>query len=246
VRRIHRIDLSDETSRELEVEQRRIDELCSQPDFSADVHWKTLRQRKFLKQDVLATLRTMAGECERCMYCSDSLGNDIEHFWPKAAYPLRMLIWSNLLLCCGNCGRHKGNRFPLQGDAPLLIDPSSENPWLFIEFEPLTGNLTPRFSPDGIPSPTGKQTLETLGLDGRREAVSKGYSRSFRRIRSVVEEFLQRPVSANQLTDQLRSADDHGLAGWIFSGTGAEDSPFCVVREQYPNVWSELRASLSP
>lgn len=41
----------------------------------------------------------------------------------------RMFKWRNLLLCCSECGRLKGNRFPLQGKKPLLIDPTKEQPW---------------------------------------------------------------------------------------------------------------------
>ena len=73
---------------------------------------------------VLTSLQTMMGERQRCMYCLDSHGSAIEHFRPKAAYPARMYHWPNLLLCCTECGRLKGNQFPLAGRQALLIDPS--------------------------------------------------------------------------------------------------------------------------
>ena len=122
-------------------------------------------------RSVLETLRRMTGERERWMYCLDSHGSDIEHFWPKTPYPERMFRWVNLLLCCTECGRLKGNRFPLERGEPMLIDPTVEDPWHFLDFEPRTGLITVRFDADsGSYSRKGEVTVEMLRLD-RREAL---------------------------------------------------------------------------
>jgi len=31
--------------------------------------------------------------------------------------------------------------------------------------------------------------------------------------------------------------DDHGLLGWCFDGTGAQEAPFAELRARYPAVW---------
>jgi len=141
------------------------------------------------------------GERERCMYCLDSHGTDIEHFWPKAPYPERMFTWSNLLLCCAECGRLKGDRFPLDVGRPMLIDPTAEEPWQYLDFDPETGNLVARFDLDADDwSAKGQKTVELLQLD-RREALATGYRRTYRRLAAVVEHFLsESSISSSRWT----------------------------------------------
>ena len=91
-------------------------------------------------------VRDNAGLRQRCMYCLDSHGSDIEHFRPKAPYPKSMYQWTNLLLCCTHCGRLTGNQFPLAGRSALLVDPTKENPWDSLDFDPTTGNISARFN----------------------------------------------------------------------------------------------------
>lgn len=47
--------------------------------------WKSVRNTKTLTT-VVEILQAMMGPRQRCMYCVDSHGSDIEHFWPKASY----------------------------------------------------------------------------------------------------------------------------------------------------------------
>jgi uncharacterized protein (TIGR02646 family) len=177
------------------------------------------------------------------MYCVDSHGTDIEHFWPKTPYPERMFVWPNLLLCCTECGRFKLDRFPLAADAPLLVDPTAENPWDFLDFEPKTGIIVPRFDPgtNGF-SAKGEETVKRLHLD-RREAMANGYKRTWRRIKGVVDEALnEEHPDAETLIAKLRNADDHGLLAWCFHGSGRNDYPFSELREKHPGVWTACAA----
>jgi hypothetical protein len=105
---------------------------CHRDEFDAAAEWKNARRTQPL-QAVHATLKRMMGERERCMYCRDSHGTDIDRFWPKTPYPERMFVWLNLLLCCAGCRRIKGDRFPVAGDQPLLVDPTAEDPWRHLE-----------------------------------------------------------------------------------------------------------------
>lgn len=98
----------------------------------------------------------------KCCFCEKPVhGGEIEHFRPKAAFqqekgsPLERpgyfwlaYRWENFLISCGECNQRgrKGNRFPISGlrararlddlaaENCILIDPSKENPSVFISF----------------------------------------------------------------------------------------------------------------
>ncbi len=237
MRRVKRIRLPTNVVNELGREQVGANAKQAAGTLIVEAEWKRARQNQPLKTTV-GVLKIMAGPRERCMYCGDSHGTDIEHYWPKALYPERMFRWTNMLLGCTDCGRIKGSRFPLAGGLPLLVKPTIDDPWQFLDFDPATGNLVPRFRSDiGGTTPKGENTVEVLQLD-RREALAKGYQKSFRRIRSKIEEVLdQATPDAAMLVHVLKEADDHGLLGWCFRGTGAEVVPLADLRQRHPAVW---------
>lgn len=199
--------------------------------------WKAARQTKRMQQ-VFGVLSRMMGKRERCMYCLDSHGSDIEHFWPKTPYPQRMFVWRNLLLCCAECGRMKGDRFPLEQGIPLLVDPTAEDPWQHLDFDPKTGNLTARYLAElGRFSRKGEATAEVLQLD-RREALAAGYLKTWRRLAEAVREYRAGGISsAARLAQELLNEDDHGLLGWCLHGAGVHESPFRELRQDDPEAW---------
>ena len=81
--------------------------------------------------DVRTTLHDM--QSGKCCYCERKIRSSgprqqIEHFWPKAAYDDKRNLWANLLLACDLCNRHKGDKFPLDDlGQPLVIDPTSDD-----------------------------------------------------------------------------------------------------------------------
>jgi len=178
------------------------------------------------------------------MYCVDSAGSDIEHFWPKALYSNRMYVWENLLLACPQCGRLKGAQFPLNGDgSPLLIDPSAEDPWEFLDFDPDTGNLNARYLlAFGQYSERGEAVVRVLHLD-RREGIAVGYLKTYRRLCQLVTEWADHGLTADYL-DRLRNADDHGLLGWFLRGAGQTDTSFSRFRDLYQDAWATCQHSL--
>ena len=241
MRRVMRASLPDPViayldKRRLAVAKRRLS-----GNLNIEDDWKAARQTKAL-QSVLLILQSMMGPRERCMYCIDSHGSDIEHLQPKARYPSLAYRWKNLLLCCTECGRLKGGNFPLMGRRPLLIDPTSEDPWQHLDFDPDTGALTARFdviSDDW--SAKGSKTVEILRLD-RREGMAAGYSKTFRRLVGVLQGSLTAlsagVKNAEELYTSLESADDHGLLPWCFLGSGRDQEPFRELRQEYPQVWA--------
>ena len=125
MKRVKRMALPPTTLAYLNQRQKSANKKQADGKFDANKEWGSARQTKNMG-DILSALRQTMGKRERCMYCLDSHGSDIEHFRPKSNYPKRMFRWRNLLLCCTECGRFKGSQFPLNGKRPLLIDPSKE------------------------------------------------------------------------------------------------------------------------
>jgi uncharacterized protein (TIGR02646 family) len=235
MRRIERAALSRDVADGLQRYQAQIDEQSALEAFNATAFWENRRPSQPIL-GALTALRQMAGELYRCMYCVSSEAADIEHFWPKAPYHNRMFVWENLLLCCTICGRKKGNEFPLADGKPLLIDPTSENPWDFLDFDPRTGNIVPRIDPaSGEELPKGRETVRILQLD-RREAVARGYKKTFRRLGELADQLVESDCPEGSAT-RLQDADDHGLLGWCFGPSGSNEAPFRSLREHCPDLW---------
>lgn len=244
MRRIARMDLPPATQRALDSRQEKAIEKRAAGTLDIEKEWKGARQTKSLKT-ALSVLKTMAGERERCMYCGDSHGTDMEHFWPKTPYPDRMFCWPNLLLSCTECGRFKGDGFPLDNGAPVLVDPTAGDPWQHLDFDPDTGNIAARFDTDANDwSRRGAMTVEVLQLD-RREALNASYQKTWRRLRIHLEAAIHEVApDPGNLAEALQGADDHGLLGWCFTGTGRNVAPVSTFRQQHPDVWNACEQAL--
>ena len=240
MRRIHRVALPAKVRAYLE--QRRA---ATAGAASVDDAWKNARRTQALGA-VVRTLQSMAGPRERCMYCVDSHGSDIEHFWPKSAYTHLAFDWPNMLLCCTECGRLKGDRFPLLASGlPELVDPSAEDPWEHLDFDPDTGNLTARYdATSAAPSARGVGTVRLLQFD-RREAMTEGYRRTYRRLADCVHRAMALPgaIDAAQLASDLRRLDDHGLMGWCFGPIGSKFHPFVDLHLRDEDTWKTCVAA---
>ena len=150
------------------------------------------------------------------------------------------------MLGCTECGRFKGERFPILNGLPQLIDPTAEDPWEFLDFDPGTGNIVARYDTAiGDWKVKGTETVKHLQLD-RREALAASYQKTHLRIKAVVEQALQQPaLDALILIEALRHSDDHGLLGWYFTGSGTNESPFREFRTQHPAAWNTCKTELA-
>jgi uncharacterized protein (TIGR02646 family) len=144
---------------------------------------RTIYAHESVKRDLLQMQHEKCAFCEaKPLHVSDG---DVEHFRPKAAvrqhdsdalhrpgYYWLAYEWENLLFACERCNRrHKKSFFPLAdpsrrvqthrdavtGEAPVFIDPSAEDPRLYISYRQhvpiaVDGNVR------------GEQTIESLGL----------------------------------------------------------------------------------
>lgn len=214
-----------------------------------DVHsiWKLARQTNALTI-VLQELQRMMGPRERCMYCLDSHGSDIEHFRPKSKYHSHIFQWKNLLLCCTECGRLKGAQFPVLNKKVLLINPTTENPWDYIDFDTDTGNLMARVvdAASRTVSKKGKTTVEMFHLN-ERESLSAGYLQTFHRLSAIVRNQLSNlPISPTVLIEKLKAEDDHGLLQWCFSASGTKTAPFSDLYHAHLASWKQCLRLMKP
>ncbi len=240
MRRIWRTPLPADASEYLETRKRQIAKAIREGETTLTQKWDSARQTEKIAL-VFRQLQQMAGSLERCMYCLNPEGTDIEHFWPKSCYPRRMFNWRNLLLCCTKCGRLKGNRFPRAGNKPLLIDPSKENPWEYLEFEPLTGVLTARFDlQTNSFFAKGHETVKLFQLD-QREVPAKQHLRTWKRINQQLIQFLDSPTSTAELVANLIELDEHDLLSWVFIGNGNDQKLFCQLRHEQAEAWLALK-----
>ncbi len=198
---------------------------------------------------IVEVLRRMTGKRERCMYCEDSRGTDIEHFWPKEPYPEKSFKWVNLLWACAGCNRVKGARFPLDSSGePLLIDPTATDPWDVLFYDSETDELTARWEREtGKEHPRGLETLEVLSTL-RYQAIAEGRGRTRRNLQRAVRAFLgahSEPAAEAELRESVADNDDYGLTSWFFLRDGQREAPFADLCRGHPEVWSRVRRDIA-
>ena len=152
MKRVQRLPL---TSQSLSFLLKRTQKVAGTNDARAEAKrlWKMQNNKAF--REIREVLGRMATGIERCMYCEDSEGTAIEHFWPKAVYPDRAFDWPNYLIACSRCNSNfKRDQFPLDGGGqPLLVNPAEEDPLDHLAFSPKTGIYVTRPGSDkGDPS----------------------------------------------------------------------------------------------
>lgn len=153
--------------------------------------WAGSTTRRRVRPALTAALAEMAPGHERCMYCGDGQGTDVDHFEPKSRAPLRTFDWLNHLLACSFCNsKEKGDRFPVAADgSPFLVDPTAEDPLDHLRLVLPLGvykGLTDR----------GRACIEVFGLNARSVLV-KGRRDAY--------------VTAKQSIELWRLATDKGL-----------------------------------
>jgi uncharacterized protein (TIGR02646 family) len=245
MRRVARLLLSKTDSDDLARRQRKAVSDHRAGVLNVDRTWRNARKGKVMGR-ALRTLQRMAGARQRCMYCLDSHGTDIEHWRPKASYPGQMFAWDNMLLCCAECGRFKLDQFPVDGAGqPLLLDPTVDDPWRHLDFDPLTGQITAAFDATQlIFDCRGEKTAEVLHF-AERDAMHDGYRRTWHRLAKVVRAALgSSTVHANRLCEELLHEDDHGLLPWCFSPRGRTEAPFSQLWSTHPTVFAACAATL--
>jgi hypothetical protein len=158
-----------------------------------------------------------------------------------------------MLLVCSGCNRQKADQFPFDQDGqPLLIDPTKENPWDYLFFEPATGQVVARWDlQKDAPDPKGAATTDETILPLNVEAVTEGRRRVVRRLVRAVQSYLLEAAEPDEIENAfdilqrtLSDNDDYGLTHWFLMRDGQHAEPFKTLREQYPTIWERLQVAL--
>ncbi|MEV6981636.1 hypothetical protein AB0M95_10320 [Sphaerisporangium sp. NPDC051017] len=199
MQKINRLPLDEAAVRQLADLTQRVTS-ATDPKAEAKKLWAALE--KGVKERIQATLIRMSTGLERCMYCEDSQGTDIEHFRPKSAYPAHAFSWANYLLACTRCNsNHKRTRFPQSstGD-PLLIDPTTDDPVDHLLLSPSTGLYA------GLDD-KGVTTIDVCGLN--RDVCAAGRANAWTAIECLIPSYSRavtdsQPRRAGKIIDALR------------------------------------------
>jgi uncharacterized protein (TIGR02646 family) len=142
--RLDRIQLEDRLAGRLEARSASL-KISNADSKAARKAWNTAPKEK---QGIRAHLVKMAPGVERCMYCGDSRGTDIDHFEPIKEYPAGTFEWLNHLLACSFCNSNsKRDQFPRDTDgSPLLVDPTRDDPMIHLRLIITTGRYHARTS----------------------------------------------------------------------------------------------------
>jgi len=104
--------------------------------------------------------------------------------------------WDNLLLSCKKCNQHKGTKFPLKDESkrafsenddlrkeePILIDPLTENPEDFIEYDIPKNDKTPMIKAIGKCERGDKTINELTGINDDELLTERAESFQYYRI----------------------------------------------------------------
>jgi uncharacterized protein (TIGR02646 family) len=84
--------------------------------------WQSKSGDRF--KEVRLVLTQMCVGSRRCIYCEDSVADEVEHIKPKDLYPGVVFVWDNYLYSCGPCNGPKNNFFAVFGNAGQVIEVS--------------------------------------------------------------------------------------------------------------------------
>ncbi|NUT50436.1 MAG: HNH endonuclease [Saccharothrix sp.] len=167
------------------------------PTRTARALWKRAVVRRGVHAPLRRLLEEMAPGYQRCMYCGDSQGTDIDHFEPLSLNPLRTFDWLNHLLACSTCNSNlKRDRYPVDDDgAPLLIDPTVEDPFDHLVLTLSLGVYVAR-------TDKGAATIDVCGLN--RPVLTQGRVQAKRVVLRCLEQWVAGRDRA--AADQMREA----------------------------------------
>lgn len=192
---------------------------------------------------VRVILAEMCRGARRCMYCEDSVADEVEHFKPKDLYPELVFVWLNYLYACGPCNGPKNNRFsivetsgqlkdvsrprgaavtPPPAGAPALIDPRKEDPLAFMMLDLKdTFEFAPSAAAGAVGFARATYTIDVLRLNDRDYLV-QARENAFGAYRSRLREYV--------------AIRDMGASAAKLSRLKAS-----LLRSPHPTVWAEMK-----
>lgn len=198
----------------------------------AERRYDKARQTQWFRP-VVDKLKRLSGKGQRCMYCSGSEASDVEHYRPKAVFPLLTMTWENYLWICSPCNRHKGDRFPpITEPGGEFVNPLQDDVWRFFFIDEF-GFLSPIYDRNlGVLNPRGVSTRDFIDLN--REAVQqsrlarlkdlKAQTRDI--IRQLKSNQISKAVAKRKIQEWKRQPFQPDVADYFLNGPGRLESPF--------------------
>lgn len=213
--------------------------------------------------EIKALLQTMAHGAQRCAYCEDSVGDQIEHIRPKALYPESCFVWTNYIYACGGCNSRKLNFFAI---FLSITDAFFEiNPKRYSSTPPPTGRdafINPRiessldyweldlidFDFKLLPIvgtadyAKAEYTLRLLKLSHQdREALRGARKEAYNNYKNAIVAYLNKPQNAIRIQTEIRKKNHPSVWAEIKRQYQSEklrrvDKEFFDMIDQAPNI----------
>jgi uncharacterized protein (TIGR02646 family) len=189
-------------------------------------------------------LTKMCSGVRRCVYCEDSLADEVEHIYPKHFYPDRVFSWPNYVYACGPCNGPKESKFAVftagadskvelvrTSDAPLpppvgisgLLDPRVEDPAQMLALDIRGGTFwfVPRSSKGTLDYERATYTIETLGLN-KRDVLPSARRAAYKDYIAHLTQYVVVRTGGGDESELQRLAHE-------------------IATRQHPTVWAEMR-----
>lgn len=206
-------------------------------------------------QVVKQTLTRMCCGVRRCVYCEDSLADEVEHIKPKALYPEEVFHWPNYVYACGPCNGPKNSKFavlePESGEllrvtrrrgAPVtppppgeaaLINPRCEDPLEYLQLDLIdTFTFAPRPGLDERRKHRVEYTIEILYAS--RDDLQETHAAAYRDFLAHLRAYTRR---------RLEGADAEELAELKRETLGRRNPTVWREMQRSPDSRPELRAA---
>lgn len=154
--------------------------LAQQPNYR--FAWKQWQGER-VNRRLLPLLREMTeGHCAYCDWFPMDTGTDptIDHFRPKAKYPLDAYVWQNLYLACRHCQEKDDDHFD---EALLRPDEPGYRYERFFVFNYADGTLSPNSAASDEDQRRARLTIDLLKLNARGRPAAR--QRELRRFRDL-------------------------------------------------------------
>ncbi len=267
-------DLPEDVAKELAALQAKVDAMPTFAEKAAEAKrlWGTKGGVKGEEafSEIKKILIDLSVFVQVCNYCEHSEGNDIEHIYPKAAFPEKTFVWDNYLLACPKCNTtHKSDKIDVLNDEDevvrvsrhveppfkrvAFINPRQEDPSRFMILNLTTREFGLRDGLTQVEKGMATQTLEILQLNKRdllkeaRKQEERNYYNLLDRLRSVLK-----AKDVEEFADALDPIDDR----FDFSKPLVElkeeaisDVKRNVQIHLHPSVWhsiKEIRSKTAP
>ena len=190
-------------------------------------------------REVRRSLTRLCSGAQRCVYCEDSVGDEVEHIQPKDLYPCLVFVWSNYVYACGRCNGAKSNKFaviaggrlkdatrgrnapvtPPPPGQPVFLNPRVDDPLDFLHLDLGTFFVVAREGGRVLDQERAEFTIEALNLN--RDVLMHARAGAFGAYRARLFEYVRK---RDQVEIAKRQAMIEGL-----------------MTTSHPTVWAEMK-----